>query len=185
MTTPVVIEDYDPQWPQRFAVLRARIAAVLGALAAAIDHIGSTAVAGLAAKPVIDVDVLLRSADDLSAVIDALATLGYKHQGDLGVPGREAFRAPLSEFPHHLYVCPPESQEYRRHLAFRDYLRSNPEDARAYADLKRRLAAELGADRDAYTRAKTQFVQEILRRTGQNSVDPDHGTFFPTRRTIT
>jgi len=184
MTAPVIIENYDPQWPQRFAVLRGRIAAVLGPLAAAIDHIGSTAVSGLAAKPVIDIDVLLRSADDLSAVIDALAALGYRHQGDLGVPGREAFKAPPSEFPHHLYVCPPESAEYRRHLAFRDHLRSHPEDARAYADLKRKLAAELGADRDAYTSAKTQFVQEILRRAVQNTVDPDHGTFFPSERTI-
>ncbi len=184
MTAPVIIENYDPQWPQRFAVLRGRIAAALGPLAAAIDHIGSTAVPGLAAKPVIDIDVLLRSADDLSAVIDALATLGYRHQGDLGVTGREAFKAPPSEFRHHLYVCPPDSQEYRRHLAFRDHLRSHSENARAYADLKRRLAAELGADREAYTNAKTQFVQEILRRSGQNTVDSDHGTFFPSERTI-
>lgn len=165
MTALVIIEDYDPKWPLKFAALRARVAPALGQLAAAIEHIGSTAVPGLAAKPIIDIDVLLRSPADLARVIEILATLGYEHRGDLGVPGREAFRAPANSFPQHLYVCPPDSQEYRRHLLFRDHLRAHPRDASAYAQLKRELATRHAADREAYNLAKTEFIEQILRHT--------------------
>lgn len=164
MTTPVIIEDYDPLWPERFEILRARSSTALGPLAAAIEHIGSTAVPGLAAKPIIDLDILLRSDADMTPAIAALASLGYEHHGDLGIPGRETFRAPRSNFPQHVYVCLPSSREYTRHVAFRDHLRTHPEDATAYADLKRTLAAHSSADRDVYTRGKTEFVEGILRR---------------------
>ncbi|HSY91834.1 MAG TPA: GrpB family protein [Candidatus Binatus sp.] len=168
MNSPIVIQNYDPLWPQRFQTLRSPIAAVLGGLAAAIEHVGSTAVPGLAAKPVIDIDILLISASDLSLVIHRLASLGYEHRGDLGIAGRESFLAPPGDFLHHLYVCPPGSEEYRRHIAFRDYLRSHPEDADTYATLKRRLADKFRADREAYNQAKSAFVGEILRRAGQH-----------------
>lgn len=164
MTTPVIIEDYDPSWPERFEILRSRISAALGSRAAAIEHVGSTAVPGLAAKPIIDIDVLLRSKTDLPRAIECLTAIGYVYQGDLGIPGREAFRAPASEFRHHLYVCPPDSQACWQHLAFRDHLRSHPEDARAYGLLKRSLASCYGSDRDGYTQAKTEFIEAILRR---------------------
>jgi len=163
MTAPIIIEPYDPQWPEHFAILRSKISTALGTLAEAIDHVGSTAVPGLAAKPIIDVDALLQSASDLPIAIRRLATSGYHHQGDLGVHGREAFRAPASDFPHHLYVCSPECLEYRRHIAFRNHLRSCPEDASAYANLKRTIADRFHTDREAYTQAKTEFVQSILR----------------------
>lgn len=163
MTAPIIVEDYDPTWPERFEIFRSRISAALGPLAAAIEHIGSTAVPGLSAKPVLDMDVLLLSIDDLPAAIRQLATIGYIHQGDLGVPGREAFRAPVGDFSHHLYVCSPDCQEYIRHLAFRDHLRSHSRDADVYACLKRSLAARYGTDRDAYTQAKTEFIESILR----------------------
>ena len=107
MTDPVIIEDYDPRWPRIFEILRSRIAAVLNELAIAIEHVGSTAVPGLAAKPIIDIDVLIRSSTDLPAVIRKLAGLGYEHRGHLGVSAREAFRAKPEVAQHHLYVCPP------------------------------------------------------------------------------
>jgi GrpB-like predicted nucleotidyltransferase (UPF0157 family) len=160
----LTIQDYDPSWPQRFETLRARIAAALGERVSVIEHVGSTAVPGLAAKPIIDIDVVLRSATDLPEVIARLASLGYEHRGNLGIPGREAFRTPPSDWPHHLYVCPPDSEEYRRHLSFRDHLRRHLEDANAYAALKRRLAGTCGDDREAYTLGKSGFVSEILRR---------------------
>jgi GrpB-like predicted nucleotidyltransferase (UPF0157 family) len=160
----IVIADYDPSWPERFEHLRSRIAEALGAMAAAIEHVGSTAVPGLAAKPIIDLDVLLRSSADLPGTIRSLESLGYKHVGDLGIPGREAFRAPATEVAHHLYVCPPESPEYRRHIAFRDFLRMHSEDVRAYAVFKRKLASDFGDDREGYTRRKTDFIEGILRR---------------------
>lgn len=163
---PVVIVDYDPLWPQQFKELRSRIASLLDAMASAIEHVGSTAVPGLAAKPIIDIDVLLRSAMDLPAVITRLASAGYEHRGDLGIAGREAFRIPPNDISHHLYVCPPCSHEYRRHIAFRDYLRSHPDHADAYASLKREFARKFGNDREAYNQSKSQFVEEILHRAG-------------------
>lgn len=171
MTPPdsIVIEDYDPSWPQVFETLRSRLVGLLAGMAAAIEHVGSTAIPGLAAKRIIDIDVLLGSGVDLPPVIARLASFGYAHQGDLGVTGREAFRAPPNDVPHHLYVCPPGSHEYRRHIAFRDYLRSHPKDANAYAILKRELARKFGSDRDAYTQTKSKFVEEILRRADQES----------------
>jgi GrpB-like predicted nucleotidyltransferase (UPF0157 family) len=164
MSPPIIIAEYDPVWAQQFERLRSRIAPALGPLAAAIEHVGSTAVAGLAAKPVIDIDVLLRRGDDLAAAIEKLCGLGYLHRGDLGTCGRQSFRAPLHDSPHHLYLCLPQYREFDRHLAFRDHLRTHPDDALAYARLKRQLAAEHRTDRDAYTQAKSEFVKFILQR---------------------
>ena len=169
MTEPIVIADYDPHWPEHFEVLRSRIAPVLGPLAAAIDHVGSTAIPGLAAKPIIDIDVLLYSTADLPGAITRLATLGYQHKGDLGVPGREAFRPPPNDLPHHLYVCAPPCREYTRHITFRDHLRTHPEDAHAYERLKRTLAVEHRNDREAYNQAKTEFVEAALRRANKST----------------
>jgi len=107
MSEPVVIVDYDPAWPGRYEALRAPIAAALGPLAAEIVHLGSTSVPGLAAKPVIDLNILLHRSSDLPAVIERLAGLGYRHEGDFGIVGREAFATPpgYSAHDHHLYVC--------------------------------------------------------------------------------
>lgn len=171
MTAAITIEEYAPLWPQHFEMLRAPIAGALGPIAAAIEHVGSTAVPGLAAKPVIDIDVLLRSPADLPEAITRLAALGYAHQGDLGVPGREAFRPPPESIPHHLYVCPPSSEQFRRHLAFRDFLRAHGEEAAAYALLKRQLAAQFKTDREAYSQGKSAFVEAALRRALTASVE--------------
>ncbi len=166
MSDPIIIENYDPQWPQQFEWLRSRIAPLLGTLAAEMEHVGSTAVPGLAAKPIIDIDVLLRSADDISEAIRRLSTLGYEHQGDLGIPGREAFRAPSALPSHHLYVHGPGSREYTRHINFRNHLRANPEDARAYERLKRGLAQQYPNDREAYSQAKSELIETILCKAG-------------------
>ena len=162
---PVVIEDYDPRWPRLFEMLRARIGVVLDSLAISIEHVGSAAVPGLAAKPIIDIDVLIRSAADLPLVIRKLADLGYEHRGDLGVSGREVFRAEPDIVQHHLYVCPSGSREYERHIMFRNYLRAHGADATAYGVLKRDLANKFHNDREGYNQAKSEFVQRILQRT--------------------
>lgn len=159
---PVIIENYDSRWPQLFETLRSRLSAVLNELADSIEHVGSTAVPGLSAKPIIDIDILLRSSSDLAVVIRKLAEVGYEHRGDLGVSGREAFRANASNIQHHLYVCPPSSREYVRHIAFRNHLRAHLADANAYALLKRELASRFGSDRERYNQAKSEFVQRIL-----------------------
>ena len=164
MPDPVIINGYDSRWPQLFETLRGRIAGVLDELAISIEHVGSTAIPGLAAKPIIDIDVLLRSSSNLITVIHKLADLGYEHRGDLGISGREAFRAKFDDVQHHLYVCPQDSREYKRHIAFRDYLRAHADDANVYAVLKREFASKFGSDRDGYNRAKSEFVQRILQR---------------------
>jgi GrpB-like predicted nucleotidyltransferase (UPF0157 family) len=164
MSEPIIIEDYDPRWPEQFELLRSRILRVLGTLATAIEHVGSTAVPGLAAKPIIDIDVVLHSAGSLPEAIRRLGTLGYEHRGDLGVPGREAFRCPSKDIPHHLYVHGPESREFIRHITFRNHMRANPEDAQAYEHLKRTLAQKYRQEREAYNQAKIEFVEAILRR---------------------
>jgi GrpB-like predicted nucleotidyltransferase (UPF0157 family) len=160
---PITVVDYDPRWPAVFEMLRAEVAGALGDLALAIEHVGSTAVPGLAAKPIIDMDVLLRSASDLSVCMERLAALGYKHRGDLGIPKREAFAAPPDRPAHHLYVCPPESREFRRHVALRDYLRAHPADASSYAELKRSLAIRYRDERLAYADGKREFIESLLR----------------------
>jgi GrpB-like predicted nucleotidyltransferase (UPF0157 family) len=160
----VLVLDYDPNWPVVFQSLRKRIAETLGDMAAAIEHVGSTAVPNLAAKPIIDIDVLLASEAMLPAAIERLASLGYIHQGNLGVPEREAFLAPAGDPLHHLYVCPPRSAEFRRHLAFRNYLRAHPQDAKVYGELKRALASQFREDRPGYVNAKGEYVEELTSR---------------------
>jgi|SRR4029077_12244359 GrpB-like predicted nucleotidyltransferase (UPF0157 family) len=164
MANPVIVLDYDSNWPALFQPLRSRIADALGDMAAAIEHVGSTAVPDLAAKPIIDIDVVLKSELMLPTAIERLATLGYVHRGNLGIPEREAFFAPVNDPPHHLYVCPPCSAEFQRHIAFRDYLRAHPRDAKNYGDLKIALAERFREDRFAYNAAKGEFVAELSSR---------------------
>lgn len=129
---------------------------------------GSTSVAGLAAKPIIDIDVVIRDSTPLKTVVAALAKAGYVHEGDLGIPQREAFcydeKAHLQK--HHLYVCPESSRELRRHGAFRDYLRSHPEAAAEYGAVKLEAAALYPEDIDRYMRYKGAVIEKLYRRCG-------------------
>lgn len=161
----VTVVDYDPSWPETFREIRDGIAPGLSPLATAVEHVGSTAVPGLAAKPVIDLDVVVRP-DDVPEAIARLSKMGYAHRGDLGVTGREAFHPPQGTPDHHLYLCPQGSAALANHLAVRDHLRTHPEDARAYGELKRRLAREFPQDGAAYLRGKTSFLLRILASAG-------------------
>ena len=161
---PVVVE-YDPSWPARFEAIRDRIAPALGPLAASIEHVGSTSVPGLAAKPVIDLDVVVTDADAVPAAIEVLTGLGYEHLGEVGVRGREAFRRPPGTVSHNLYVCLAGGEGLRNHLALRNHLRTHPEAVLAYGELKRRLAAEV-PDIDAYVIGKTDLIVSFLRAEG-------------------
>jgi GrpB-like predicted nucleotidyltransferase (UPF0157 family) len=166
----IVVVDYDPTWPRLFESLRAPIADALGDLALAIEHIGSTSVAGLAAKPIVDIAVVVRPGD-VAAAIARLAPLGYVHKGDLGIPGREAMAHPEGMPRHHLYVCPEGNLGLANPLAVRDHLRSNPSAARAYAELKKRLAVEFADDVEGYVASKTAFILDILRASGFDERD--------------
>src|SRR5262245_7899068 len=133
MNTIVVVE-YDPNWPAVFEQLRLGIWPAISDLATSIEHVGSTSVAGLAAKPIIDITVVVPTAADVPLAINRLSALGYVHQGNLGVEGREAFQAPCSMPRHHLYLCPSDSLALRNHLVLRDHLRTHPEVAIRYGE---------------------------------------------------
>jgi GrpB-like predicted nucleotidyltransferase (UPF0157 family) len=102
----VVVIEYDPEWPRRFEDLRARIWPAVAGVADRIEHVGSTSVPGLAAKPIIDMTIVVRRQADVPPAIDRLATLGYRHLGNLDIEDREAFEHPAGLPRHHLYVCP-------------------------------------------------------------------------------
>jgi GrpB-like predicted nucleotidyltransferase (UPF0157 family) len=161
----IIVVDYDPSWPRTFESLRSAVWKAVADIVISIEHVGSTAVPGLAAKPVIDIDVIVPEGD-ISAGIARLGGLGYEHRGDLGVPQREAFRRPRDSPPHNLYLCPSTSPALANHLAIRDHLRANPADALSYGNLKKRLAREFTHDIDGYVEGKTSFLVEILRQLG-------------------
>lgn len=158
----VLIQDYDASWPETFSKLAARLKAALGSLVVSIEHVGSTAVPGLAAKPVIDLDIILRSHADLQESMRLLACIGYDHEGDLGIAGRDAFRSPPGEPSHHVYVLVAGANELRRHLAFRDALRADNNLREKYAELKKSLTQRYCNDRQSYTEAKSAFITSII-----------------------
>lgn len=166
----VTVLPYDPAWPQDFTTIRTALAAALdGVPVVAIEHVGSTAVPGLAAKPVLDIDVVVARAD-LDAAIAALETAGYTHRGDLGVPERHAMRASTTDehaaVTRNVYVCVEGSLSLRNHLAVRDTLRADPRLRDAYAAVKLDLAARDLGDIDDYVDGKNEVVQRILAAAG-------------------
>jgi GrpB-like predicted nucleotidyltransferase (UPF0157 family) len=170
---PIVIVDYDPRWPEEFARLRDRAQSAMGELAVSVEHVGSTAVPGLPAKPVIDMVVAIASDDDLPEAIERLEAIGYRARGDLGVPGREAFSWPEGETRHHLYVSPTTSEELRAQVAFRDLLLSDSRLATDYVALKRELAEKYRDDRPSYTDGKNDFIAAALASSIAEQPNPD------------
>jgi GrpB-like predicted nucleotidyltransferase (UPF0157 family) len=162
----VALVDYDPEWPRLFEEERARLAGVLGSAVLAIEHIGSTAVPGLAAKPVLDLAAAVTRLSSVESLVGPLAGLGYRYLGEYGLPGRLFFEKgdPVT---HHLHAVEVTGHHWRVWRLFRDYLRRHPEDARQYAQFKRELAARYAADRDAYTRSKSDFVNAVLAKAGK------------------
>jgi len=164
MVRTIVIVDHDPQWSAEYERLRAHLAAHIFDLVLDIVHVGSTAVPHLAAKPIIDLDIILASYEQFPHLTARLETLGYQHAGDGGIPTRERFKRPTSDdfYPHHLYACPVDSPELARHVLFRDYLRSDARARDEYAELKQTLAAQYRHDIDAYVAGKSQFIEAAM-----------------------
>lgn len=158
------VVPYDRQWPELFGQLRLRVDAALAAVPHQTEHVGSTAVAGLAAKPIVDMDVVVPDRSVVPAAVQGLAAAGWRHEGQHGVAGREAFAPPPEGPYHHLYVVVAGSVAHRDHVDLRDYLRARPDEAARYATLKGRLAYLLATDRDAYTNGKAELITELLGR---------------------
>lgn len=142
--------------------LRGRVDGALAGVEHRTVHIGSTAVPGLDAKPIIDLDVVVPEQAVAPAAIGALAAAGWQHEGDLGVPGRVAFRPPAHAVYHHLYVVTRGSRAHPDHVDLRDFLRAHPAEAARYARLKHQLAPLLQADRAAYVTGKAELIAGLL-----------------------
>lgn len=158
---PVTVADYDPGWPQRYASWRDRLRTALGATAERIEHVGSTAVPGLPAKPVVDIQVSVADLEDEEAYVPALAGV------DLQLRSRDVHHRYFRPLPHlprdvHVHVCAVGSAWEADHLRFRDHLRADPSARDRYAESKRAAARVWADDRLAYTDAKTEVILEIL-----------------------
>lgn len=162
----IEVHDYSPEWVEKFETLRSKVWPIISDFADRIEHVGSTSVVGLAAKPVIDLDIVIESEEKLPPIIEALKTIGYEHVGDLGIKGREMFKHPKPEFKHNLYVCLDKCLSFRNHITLRDHLRSNPEDRAKYGNLKKELAEKYSDDIDSYLENKTEFILSILKQYG-------------------
>jgi GrpB-like predicted nucleotidyltransferase (UPF0157 family) len=152
---------YDPAWPRLFQAEAGRIRAAIGAYILDIQHIGSTAVPGLAAKPLIDIGVAVADFVEARRCVQPLVDLGYHCLGENGIPRRH-FLVYGEPHTHHLHMNESHSFDWRQTIAFRDYLRTHPDVAAAYAALKLRLAQQFAADPDAYHAGKDAFIKQVL-----------------------
>ncbi len=158
----VIVLPYNPAWKERFTELKKSIWPHISDVALDFVHVGSTSIPGMSAKPIIDIDIVINSLDEFDEIKSRLAKIGYYHQGDLGIEGREAFGLEHEHrYAHHLYVCTINSTAYKNHVLLRKHLMENPDAFRRYKDLKIRLA-ESGLDRESYGREKTHLILEFL-----------------------
>ncbi len=171
-SAPIVIVPYDPTWPLQYEEEKARILAVISSFVACVEHMGSTAVLGLAAKPVIDILIGVRSLADAPLFLPPLSSLGYdyiqKHEA-VFPERRYLHRLVNGLHTHHLHMVEPDSSFYKVQIAFRDYLRRHPDARDQYAALKLDLAQKYRDDREAYTDAKSDFIISILELAEQES----------------
>jgi GrpB-like predicted nucleotidyltransferase (UPF0157 family) len=158
MSERVIIAPYDPEWPDLFRELGARLRAALGDVALRIDHIGSTSIPGLAAKPIIDLQISVADFEPLDAFRLPIESVGFVWQADNPELTKRFFREKPGDRRTHIHVRRAGSFSQQFPLLFRDYMRTHPKDARAYAELKYRLADEFGENRHGYVEAKGPFI---------------------------
>jgi GrpB-like predicted nucleotidyltransferase (UPF0157 family) len=163
----VIIVDYNPQWPSMYEQEKTRIQSVIGEYLIDIQHVGSTSIPGLSAKPIIDIMAVIRNISFVEQCVKPLEALDYAYKGEGGIPGRHFFRKP-TDIPRtgrtfHMHMVEKGHEQWAMYQLFREYLRLHPESVQQYDTLKRELAAKHGADREAYTDAKAPFIRSILR----------------------
>ena len=168
VTKHVVVLPYDEQWKQDFLKIKTELSNAIGQLIIGIEHVGSTSVQDLSAKPIIDIDVVIKDYTVLEDVVSGLREIGYQHEGNLGIVGREAFKYDGKEHlkEHHLYVCPEDSPELKRHITFRDYLRTHPDAVREYSQIKAEGAKQYPDDIEQYIEYKSPFIEKIYAEIG-------------------
>ncbi len=167
-TKRVIVLSYDVAWQSAFEKINGEIEEAIGDLILGIEHVGSTSVEGMSAKPCIDFDVVIKDYSVFDDIVRKLETIGYIHEGNLGIKDREAFK--YSDKPHlmmhHLYVCPQYSEELYRHITFRDFLRNNPEAVRKYSLIKEKAAELFPNDIDGYIEYKSPCIEELYKECG-------------------
>ncbi|KRL01127.1 GrpB family protein [Liquorilactobacillus capillatus] len=166
-TEHVVVKPYNDRWPLEFAKIQTFLKKNIGYLSLRIEHVGSTAIPGLSAKPIIDIDVVISDYTNFEELKQHLFTLGYIYEGTLGIPDRHAFKynpASSTLFLHHLYVCPLYSKELLKHLFFRDYLRQHPLACKRYGMIKQEAATLFPNDIERYIAYKKDFIISIYQQ---------------------
>ena len=153
------------EWKSLFESEANLLHEVIGNHLVAVEHIGSTSIVGLDAKPIIDILVGVRKIEDAENCIEPLTRIGYQYRGEAGIAGRFYFRKGTCEVStHHLNIVVTTSDFWHSHLLFRDYLRQNKDLAQDYGNLKRRLAVKYKGNRPAYTEAKADFIESVLKK---------------------
>ena len=167
-TKKVIVLPYDITWKFAFEEIKREIEGAVGDLIISIEHVGSTSVEGLSAKPIIDIDVIIKDYSMFGAVVSKLEAIGYIHEGNLGIKDREAFK--YSDKPHlqkhHLYICPQQSEELYRHITFRDFLINNPEAVKKYSAVKEKAAQLFPDNIDKYIEYKSTCIEELYKLCG-------------------
>lgn len=161
----VKLVPYSADWPRQFDEEKKLLSEAMGTLCLTIEHIGSTAIPGIEAKPIIDIAAMISSLEDVDKCVEVLTKAGYEYKGEYGLPGRHFFvkGAPVT---HHLHVVASGSDHWDSWLFFRDHLRAETDISKAYADIKHELAESYAQDRNAYTRNKGDFIVRTLREAG-------------------
>ena len=167
-TKRVTVVPYDKTWKNAFEEIKNEICVEIGDLILGIEHVGSTSVEGMSAKPCIDIDVIIKDYSVFDEVVRNLGAIGYIHEGNLGIRDREAFKYIDKPhlMPHHLYVCPQNSEELRRHITFRDFLRSNTEAMKKYSLIKETAAELFPNDIDGYIEYKSSCIENLYKLCG-------------------
>ena len=163
------IVNYNEKWPDDFLKIKEELLKML-TVPCQVQHVGSTSIPGMKAKPIIDIDVGLDNWADFEVVKKALGEIGYEHEGDRGIKGREAFgrngsvyNAILDSIDHHLYVCSFDNEEYKRHILFRDYLRKHTEARDRYNQIKEEILAKVGSEnRAGYVQMKEENYRDFF-----------------------
>ncbi|MHA1348033.1 MAG: GrpB family protein [Candidatus Heimdallarchaeaceae archaeon] len=165
----VKLNDYDPQWKSLFEKESALILSVAEEVIEDIQHIGSTAIPGVVAKPIIDVLLAINSLSNIKKLTDLLTPIGFVYRGEQGIPDRHLFVKGGEDYrTHHLHVVVKEHSEWLKHILFRDYLRKHPKDVEKYSKLKLDLLKKYEFEREKYTESKSDFIEKILEKAKQN-----------------
>ena len=166
-TKNVVVEKWNPKWKDEFERIVVSLGKDIIYNSIKIEHVGSTSVEGLSAKPIIDLDIVIEN-DKFEIIKRLLNDKGYEHEGDLGIEGREAFSysGKGELMTHHLYVCPKDSKELFKHITFRDFLKNNPALASEYSKVKEQAAVLYPDDIDKYMEFKAEIIEKIYKKCG-------------------